>query len=492
MLQLKESIKGLSIITSCVCNLDCKYCQIAMNKTPMADILQKNTIDALKDGSFIKNIRSVLHRLHQSPGLIEQIDLWGQEPTLTLPYLTDHIDEWLTAFPNWHKTFFSSNGIAFGESILDFILALDVNLNRNFELSIQFSYDGDISNTAIRKADSIAIEQTVYKLILALNEKTLSHVKLHLHLHGVTSLEVIKLLNNDTEQIFQYFDNATAIIDILAKLNRNKNVSVVNFVTFSFENPLTTSSDDALLISNFYKKCLKIPTHNFTYNQTGQSIINLAQLIEKFQTELGRISCNYREILSTIANESDWVARTQLINRLSDQSFCATMVGELKIMYDGTCIFCQNILHKSHETEPIKNDGTIRTGVLQSFQEHNIYLNPLNESDENLQKIFNRFYHGKRTNFIFMYSNIVNLMLRLVQVRQIDSSYQNLEKILEHALYLTIINSCPYNHYIETGSLYGKTVGMIRAYCNGLLDDCLNVLALIHPKIENCEDNCHD
>lgn len=491
MVELKTPIKGLTIISSCGCNLNCKYCQIAMNKTPKAEELQLNTIQALKDGSFLINILNVLARIKASPAQIKQIDLWGQEPTLTLEHFTNHLSDWLNAFPNWEKTFFSTNGMAHGDKILKFILTLDSLLTKPFQLGLQISYDGDVGNDQERGADTVTIEQTAYNLIKELNNYTLNYLTINFHLHGVTSMELIKKLD-DTEKIFNYFNDTTSIADILSKLNRNKSVNIIKFVTFTFENPLTLSADDGILLDNFYKKCLKIPTHNFVFPQTGQSIIGLAQFIEKFNGTIENFPLieNKKQLLDMLAEPTSSQRRKELIQFLSQQCFCAMLYGELKIMYDGTCILCQNLLSNSHDEEPIPIDGTIKTGAIRSFQQHDFYFNPLTLDDDTLSRIFILFEHGKNDSFVFMYTNTVNLMLRLLAVRQIDSSYEDLNKLLEHALYLTVINTCPYNHYIETGSLYGKTVGLIRAYCNGLLDTCLNILNKIHH--QSCrQENCN-
>ena len=82
-----------------------------------------------------------------------------------------------------------------------------------------------------------------------------------------------------------------------------------------------------------------------------------------------------------------------------------------------------------------------------------------------------RFDAGSHYGVPFMLSQMVNQMYLLLENHQIDESYQNNpEKILRHASYLIRIVQCWYNQLIETGSIYSKTLGTVRFYCNGALD----------------------
>lgn len=73
-------IKGLSLVLSCDCNLNCSYCHLSahnLNNRKKAIELQKATIQALQDGTFIKNIKDVFEKLGQSTNNVEAIDFWG-------------------------------------------------------------------------------------------------------------------------------------------------------------------------------------------------------------------------------------------------------------------------------------------------------------------------------------------------------------------------------------------------------------------------------
>ena len=54
------SIEELSIIGACGCNLNCKYCHSAQAVNEYSKQLQEQTIKALKDGSYLQNIKNVM------------------------------------------------------------------------------------------------------------------------------------------------------------------------------------------------------------------------------------------------------------------------------------------------------------------------------------------------------------------------------------------------------------------------------------------------
>ena len=114
-------ITGLSLMTSCGCNLKCEYCLIdkAKKYNPKAAAeLQKNTIQALKDNSFCDNAKKTVIAMGGTPNDIIRIELWGQEQTLTLEHFYGNIEHWLDTFPNWSELSFSTNGQAFPENRL--------------------------------------------------------------------------------------------------------------------------------------------------------------------------------------------------------------------------------------------------------------------------------------------------------------------------------------------------------------------------------------
>jgi hypothetical protein len=81
-------------------------------------------------------------------------------------------------------------------------------------------------------------------------------------------------------------------------------------------------------------------------------------------------------------------------------------------------------------------------------------------------------------------------MLFLGEAGQIDASYLvNKEKLLKHALFLCLYNSCFYNNLITTGSHYLNGDGTCRLLCNGVLDFAEQVFNECCEREKNYECN---
>ena len=104
-----------------------------------------------------------------TPGYINNLCLWGQEPTLTLKYLTPHLPEYLDYFFNVSHFEFVTNGMYGASDIVDFIQTIDSNLKHSGNIAIQFSYDGKEQTALSRKGDSETIFNTVKSVITGLN-----------------------------------------------------------------------------------------------------------------------------------------------------------------------------------------------------------------------------------------------------------------------------------------------------------------------------------
>ena len=152
--------------------------------------------------------------------------------------------------------------------------------------------------------------------------------------------------------------------------------------------------------------------------------------------------------------------------------FCGNGYGELKIMYDGTLVNCQNQIFDT-ELEYLPTDNSMRSIVKRELVKHKFFINPLKDSDEQIRKYFEYFRVSKEDCFNFMYMSTINTMFWLAQIGQIDASYKDMNKVLFHALLITIFNSCSYNHQVTTGSIFLKHSGYIKMMCNGFLDQAL-------------------
>lgn len=461
-------IRSLSIISSCGCNLKCSYCVIAQSENNHSSELQQATMKALQDGSFLENCVNSLLALNQSPSKIEKFSLWGQEPTLTLHLLAEHWEDWAKNFPNIDNLFFSTNGMAYGERIVDFLKAVDKYATHTTAFQVQISYDGDYGTNSVRNADSIQIENNIKKLVTLLNDCEFKYLKVMLCFHGVMSQELIKTLTDgDTTQ--EYFNNASNWVAGIGALNRNPDVIVEPGVGYIYESPIDASTEDGINLASFYKKMIKVNPKKVTNTSGNYEAHSLLSAYQRSSMAFARsIYPGFEEMMQTITSHPQDFQK--FVEIFSNGSYCGTFYGELKMMYDGTIIGCQNTMYERNPAD-IKNDGSVGAEARVGLARHStFFVNPLTDSEDHIHTIFNMFRDNRESSFLFNYGNTINLMLWLREAHQIDESYKNTDKLMAHAFYLSLLNGCVYNNYVQTGTFYGISTGTIRYFCNGFLD----------------------
>ncbi len=469
-----QKITGLSLITSCGCNLNCSYCRIAQAKNDNSVNLQKKTIQALQDGSFLDNISKGLLRLNQSSAQITNLAFWGQEPTLTLQFITKNIHQWKEVFPCWDTLFFSTNGMAHTLDIFDFLVALDTTYSHPMQISIQFSYDGDESTNNIRNGDAGVIYNNIANLIEKCNTYNFQNIVAKFHFHGVISIDLIKQLNT-VELIEEYLKNLYTFGCSLSTKNINKKISIDPVVGLALENPVDASAEDGMKLANFLNLCTRIDSYQLSHPyRVSQRIIDrfvdqYAYGYTKFhQTIDEQYQCkNLDDLISKIIYDGKLMR--SINHDFTTYNFCGNGIGELKFMYDGTLVNCQNSIFDT-DKQFLSNDNSIENKIKHSLTNHSYYINLLTSSDEEINEYFYLFNTIHQTSFMSNLTSVITLMNYLVRTNQIDLSYYDNRKLINHAYKMALLNSCYYNNVIKTGSLILRHSGQIRFFCNGLLD----------------------
>lgn len=463
-------IQALSLLTSVGCNLNCSYCHIAQSVNEATPELIHATIQALQDGTYLKNVLNVLRKLHQAPSNITDIALWGQEPTLTIQYLTDHITDWLNSFPYWKRLMFSTNGMEYGERIIDLFQAIDNNINYDFFFDIQCSFDGNEGTDKLRKANSEQIFKNLSNIFNKLQQISFQHIIINFNFHGVLSLDLLKSLNTN-EKLRDYYLNLQDWATSLSNINYNNHVFIQDFVDLTPETPLNASTSDGLLISDFIKRSFAL---NLPECPAKTKALNslLRQYSRCFDIVKDLKCSSIHQVLEKFVQSDDKEFK-DLNKFISKLLYCGNGYSELKIMYDGTLANCQNHIYET-DSKFIKNDSSIANATKKSLAEHHYFINPLTDDYLTIIKYFELFHSAKEESFLLEFSHVLTLMYWLLQANQIDNSYQNFDKMLEHAFLLTIIHACSYNYYIQTGSMFVKDTGLIRFFCNGFMDEIFN------------------
>lgn len=471
-------VKGLSLMTSCGCNLDCKYCRIAQSrhKNSHANEIQLNTIKALKDGSFIETVKEVLSVLNQSSRNIDTIAFWGQEPTLTLDLITNDLPHWFEVFPNWGGSFFSTNTVDYIDKIYDYICAVDKYTPQHFEIRIQFSYDGDYGTTTARGTSESIIYNNIRTLLEKLNNTTLKNVQCVFNFHGVISQDLIMHMQNP-EELINYYQNMLNCDHFFEQYNRNNKVWCSNSVDLALETPLNTSSYFGTVLTSVLKTSGRLNANIFKVTSSkgeyGSLVDRLSEgayvvfdmIIKALREELN--TDNLNDAINLMIQ--DPVYKKELFKQINPICYCGTGIGELKIMYDGTLVNCQNHIYDLDLNElPIEH--SVEALTKRELVKHKYFVNPLTDSEKELERYFYIFDTINFHSLDFMFHEIIMIMKILLFTRQIDDSYKDELKLIKHSLLIAIFNTCSYNQQIMTGSICLHPMSDVRLYANGYLD----------------------
>lgn len=468
-----QQVNSLSLITSCGCNLQCAYCRIAKSANENSVHLQQKTMEALESGEFLTTITNSLSRIAQSPAQIEHLSFWGQEPTLTLHLITKNMPLWIETFPNLKNIFFSTNSMAHIDRIFDFLVAIDQYAHHPMQINIQFSYDGDESTNTVRNANSSIIYQNIEKLLTQCNAYNFSKVTAIFDIHGVISIELLKRLNT-VEKIKNYYTNLYEFGCSLKNKSTNQNVRFTEIVGLALENPVDACSHDGVLLANFIGLSLRIDSPKLAPCPIPERVIDrfIANYNIEYQSckEMIREHFHIQDLDSLLQLCSvDEQLYKDIIQVFTKDTYCANGVHELKIMYDGTLVNCQNSIFET-DIKYMPQDDSVENAIKRSAAKGHYFINLLTSTDEEINKYFYTFNTLKHSTFGTNMSSVIILMKMMLKMKQIDLSYNNEKKLLNHAFKMALLNCCHYNNLVKTGSMMLRATGQIRFFCNGFLD----------------------
>lgn len=457
-------LKCLTLSAATKCNLKCSYCVINKTLNDKSLELFNNTVEALKNGEYKKNVLKALDNLEVSPKNIDYLQIWGQEPTIVLPYITEKWEDWYKTFPNINRTFFSTNAMDCVDQLYDFIVAVDKAATKHIQMGFQISYDGYTGTNKARLASADRIKENCLKLNKKLNNLPLKNVNIEFTLHGVLSKDIF---NNYTsfEEISKYLDELDNYVSLMRDSCFNRRVEWFE-VTLQLVNGIDFTTEDGLNLSNFVKK-VNILKERKNYGHFRREENNFAfELIGPMAFDM------YRDLKEGKYSSLDEMIDSKLSNKeaLKFLVTCLPVFGDLKIMYDGTVTFCQNSIHDTNLDESKLTDSIFDQTRL--YQMRHMKVNLANGKKEDIDK-FLTFIKNYHEGYVFYttINTIMNYMILMAQCGQIDRNYlTDLDKLKRHAFYISQLNSCYYNLAGKTGSAIIRNTEDIRIYGNGLLD----------------------
>ena len=467
--KLKNECTNLVLFTSESCNLNCSYCDISKHLNNEYHKQEaKNVRDSLLNGQYLDTLKKAFERLEVNTLTIQMLELWGQEPTLTLNEFSSNFAEIYKMCPNIDKVLYSTNGIAFIDRSINFAKLIDKVVNKPCKLSIQFSYDGKESTEAFRGISSKIILNNIENLIRELNKTTFNYLSVEILLHNVISLNLINKYSNEDnyEGLINLFQSLSDLSDFFINLNTNKSVEIHPFGS-AIEVPYNATQEEGKNLVKFYNNCEKYCKNVKHKNWKGlkfQTLFKMRDNLIWSDDILNYVASFYEPSSSGISS----LNRT-LLSNTSRAIGCGFGCKSLKIRYDGTLMHCQNGLYSLDE-QSCNRDSEENYLVSYRKRTKGFFPNVLTDTDDEIDKYLSQCYYFNEESFPQKYSQVCNLMKLLLNANQIDPKYNDARELLKAAYYISLSTTCVHNSMMWTGSLTGTHAGLIRLYCNGFLD----------------------
>lgn len=365
-------------------------------------------------------------------------------------------------FPNIEDIMFSTNAVAHIDKILDAIEIVDNTVTKPCSFNIQFSVDGEKYTKENRGIDLSIITKNIETLILELNQKKLQFVKVILHLHNVVGHNIFSSLKSQ-EEIDAYWIELNTLNNYFCKLNDNKKVIFTPICSPAIEQPIQATKEDGVNLANFIFKSLQGPGRTNT--------LTIIAKIKQVYAYLLNHNSNYKKLIDFLTT-FDYSNNEQLqcYNAIRSNSTCGPQSGVLKMGYDGTLYFCQNVMFQTKK-EDLKLETNFSDNYFYELIKHNRYPNIFTATDEELKDYFELYHTYVNGALGIKFVNALNLLYELADAKQCDANYlYNKDKLIRDAFISVFIQNCPHADTVETGSMYGRSIDLMRLYGNGVFD----------------------
>ena len=460
-----ELCNSLTLYTSESCNLQCSYCEIDQHlDKKQHQIEAKKVKESLINGQYLNTLKTAFKRLNINPNNIKSIDLWGQEPTLTLKEFETMFQKMYQELcPNINHIFFSTNGVAYSDSIVHFVQFLNNILSDSCTLVIQFSFDGKYQTKAHRGVEPTIVLNNIYKILNELNQIDLNLLTIEIHLHNVIDKETFEFYadekNNNLLKIFlQDFEN---LYNSFLLTNKNEKVLIKPFWP-GLETPLNASILDGQLLYSFIKQCDNV-SRNKKFNIGMKMVDYYANKIPLYIEEKILSLLNEINSLYYIKDQKNLL----VLKELSRHFGCGYNSISLKIRYDGTMLHCQNALYAVHK--PI-NKNSIDNKIQEQKLNKHFYPNIITDEDDIINLYLYQTFLKSNECFLPAFIQNCQFLKLLLNAKQIDNKYNDVSIFLKTAFFLTFMMACPHTSMMYCGNTYGTYCGAIRLYCNGFMD----------------------
>lgn len=437
---MEKDRRILVLYTDAICNLNCRYCFI--DKNP-ALLKIDNELDKSFKGDYYFEFAK---KVFPDPNQLQEVQIWGGEPTLHLDRTHHTITKLLNYYPNLHDFMFSTNVTPDNwiETITNFIEVICQDKNRTIQLEIQLSIDGPTAINDVNRGIGVTEKFTKnFSALISIVDNILDkYPNLSLVTHFKPTL--------DGDSIRKLQDEST-VIDYYKFLEQYKLIS--NYVTnsrFSFHPaipntacPSPHTKEEGILFANLCKLTRAIEERNKT-----EHIFDYYDIITPFASNRPydkKNNCNYgncgtgRSVVGLLPN-----------NMIS---CCHNGFTELLSDYKHYCIENLNNPNRTIDFN-LFDSNTIENSMVFPYD----YLSMYEKQVE--------LYFVKEEHFQML--NIISEIQLLARNNQIDNKYNNIDFATEAANFLLSHTSyCIRDNIGTSGSKTIVPLGLLKLLLNG-------------------------
>lgn len=446
----KIKASTLVLYTTATCNLNCSYCYIDKNPA-----LQK--IDAVLDESFKGDYYfNFTKRMFPDRYQLEELQIWGGEPTLRLDRCFYTVDKLIGYYPNFSRVMFSSNftGDYWMDMMYDFMQVFAKYPSRHFHISLQLSLDGtpEINDLGRGKGVTKLFMNNFVKMAkrLAAHDWIPTNVSITAFFKPTLSIETIPLLQTKSEIIryYQFLERFKEIVFPYEDNNFSFELSIPNTAC-----PSPHTKNDGILFANLCRLTREIEKEN-----KNKHYFKFYEIITPFipRNQLQNTGC--ANVCNPCGNCGMGTRNIGLLpwNKIS---LCHNGFVDLISSYKEMCLQDEDTKNHSIDSVLFKN---------KDIRETNCSIDDFN----NFQNILYCYEDCGQT---FQCTQLVAQIINLAKYDMIDKKYMNIKEACDAADFIQQSTSyCIRDNIGTSGSAIVTPIGLAKLLLNGAKEYILN------------------
>lgn len=433
---MKHQLLDLTLYTSALCNLKCKYCYIAKNKylNDIEDLIIRDcSIEYFSD--FLNKLSK-----YYDYSKLRSISLWGGEPTIGLRRFIPIIVYLCSIYPSIDFVMFSSNYSReeWPDEFEELCYQLS-KLDRKIGISAQASIDGPPEINDVNRGNVTEKIIKNYNKVVSCIEKYIKNSKLDFMISFKSTLlfTQIEELANDVEKIKQYYN---FFIDTFNP--RIEPRLTIDMSTITPPIPCDYTKNDGIIFAKFLEKSVDLQDAGYFGD-----------------LEIIQFGKSYRKRISKINFE----------NAKEYFPFCGLGTKSIGLLPDYNITLCHREFGSfvsAYTKESSKYSNGITTDSLYQYEYPSPICFPLSCADKYLP-IFQEDWYMKSP--LSLANSFVPLIKMLAQLGQVNERYKDDKMALVGSKVLRqIFGGCTKDFKDIIGSFAAPYAGCCRLLLNGV------------------------